>query len=354
MLKNVRLRRRLITPMHLAGAGIVAGVVATIATTLYVHAAQPSGTPDAHSEPPATVTPAPRNSLLPDTSATPRQTADQKNGSSAKVLPRQSSLAILSAVFNETAAWEQNFSKQPNGPIDTSVWHFETGAGGWGNNEAQHYTDRPQNARIEDGKLVIRAAKEGDTYTSARIVSRKSFTPQYGRLVWRAKMAAGVGTWSALWLWPAGGGRYTQDSVSGGGNEGLVNGELDAVEHVGAMPTEINSSAHAYRHYPGHQVRAGQTIVGDATSTFHDYEMRWQPDSISFLVDGREYHRVDKAGAGVAGWPYDQKYFLVINLAMGGDWGGMLRDTHSPLGINDASQSGWRLEIQSIRYYTLR
>lgn len=241
----------------------------------------------------------------------------------------------------------------PNGPVDPSVWRFETGGGGWGNNQAQYYTDSSQNARIENGRMVIQANNEsiqGYNYTSARLVTRGTFAPHYGTIVFeKVRMPGGAGTWPALWMWPATN-KYSASDFSGGSPD-LVNGELDIMEYVGASPGEINASAHAYNNYPGHNERSGQTVINDAENAEHDYSLQWTPTSLTFAVDGKPYYKLDKKPTDTAAtWPYDQPYFLIMNLAMGGDWGGMNSQQYPPLGINDI-KAPWRFTIGAVKYY---
>ncbi len=237
--------------------------------------------------------------------------------------------------------------------LGTNIWHFEVGAGGWGNNQAQHYTNRPQNASIKPGKLTITALREdysGSLFTSARLITRGSFEMKYGHLVFHdVLLPRGAGTWPALWLWPVGQ-AYSQGNVSGPGDKGLINGEIDILEYVGAAPNEANSSAHAYAHYPGHGERSGQMIIDDTKP--HTYTLDWTPESLAFGIDGKTYYTVKNPHTGVADWPYDQPYFLIVNLAMGGDWGGMLKDRYPPFGVSNAYTS-WQFSVGAITYTPL-
>jgi beta-glucanase (GH16 family) len=249
--------------------------------------------------------------------------------------------------------WQQDFSQLPNGVLNSAIWRFETGAGGWGNNEVQNYTNKSTNVRIEDGHLVIEAKREalGDAqYTSARLTTKGAFAMQYGHLsINDVTLPRGAGTWPALWLWPVGA-KYSATDMPGVGDQGLINGEIDITEYVGASPNEINASAHAYANYPDHNERSGQTVIDDTKP--HNFGFDWTPDSLTFSIDAKPYYIVHNPHTGPANWPYDQPYFLVINVAMGGDWGGMAKDTYPPYGINDSS-APWRLKIGSISYKPL-
>lgn len=219
------------------------------------------------------------------------ETADSP---SSMPVPGQNAPIVSAAELATTVPdWQQDFTSMSNGSIDRSIWDFETGGGGWGNSQAQYYTDSSQNARIEGGRLVIEARHEAFksyNYTSARIVSRSSFTPQYGTIVFgKVRMPTGVGTWPALWMWPSAN-KYTPQQLGGNGQADLANGELDVMEYVGAAPGEINASAHAYLNYPGHGVRAGQVIVPDVETAEHDYSIHWNQTTVEFAVDGKLYY----------------------------------------------------------------
>ncbi len=235
-----------------------------------------------------------------------------------------------------------NFGDVSNNQLATDFPH-ETGGDGWGNHEVQYYTDGPSNAFIQNDHLVIKAAKvgkkelaaklyDGRKYTSARLTTKGTFEFTYGKVIWKdVVLPKGDGTWSALWAWPAGK-KYTLADVtpSPNGNIGSLNGEIDVMENVGVEAAEINCSAHAYTHHPKGGERSGQvTLADNAIYQPHTYRLDWTPDYLQFWVDDTMYRRIEKiADPGVAGWPYDQPYFLILNVAMGGDWGGMYRNQY--------------------------
>jgi len=241
----------------------------------------------------------------------------------------------------------------PSNTLGSNIWQFEVGAGGWGNNEVQYYTNRPQNAHIETNKLTITALREnysGSQYTSARLNTRGSFEVKYGHLVLHdVTLPKGAGTWPAIWLWPSGK-KYSQSQMKGSGDPGLINGEIDILEYVGAAPGEMNASAHAYANYPGRGERSGQVIVDPLKP--HDISFDWTTESLSFGVDGKTYFTVKNPHTGPSAWPYDQPYFLVVNMAMGGDWGGMAKTDYPPLGI-DNKYTSWQFSVGSITYTPL-
>lgn len=208
-----------------------------------------------------------------------------------------------------TLLWEEDFDT--DGPLDPEVWNFETGNNnGWGNQELQYYTE--DNAVIEDGNLVITARAEssnGFDYTSSRITTKDNFEFQYGRVEVRAKLPAGAGTWPAIWMLGS-----NFDEV--GWPEA---GEIDIMEHKGNEPNVI----HGTLHYPGRSggnADGNTTTISDASTEFHIYTMEWSPERIVFLVDEEVYHTYENT----ADSPFNQDFFLILNVAMGGTFGGTL------------------------------
>jgi licheninase len=216
------------------------------------------------------------------------------------------------------------FSDEFVGPaIDRTTWRFDTSrnALGWHNNERQYYSAaRPKNARIESGALVIQAHREklsktrfadwgGQAYTSARLVTRRAYG--YGFYEIRAKLPCGRGAWPAIWLLPASG--KWPDS-----------GEIDIMEMVGWNPTVIHATLHsaAFNHRLATQ-RGAEKRVKTSCTSYHRYQLEWKPDSITVGIDGRGFMRVanDQPG-GAAAWPFTRPYQLILNVAVGGDWGG--------------------------------
>lgn len=211
------------------------------------------------------------------------------------------------ATIYDDLAWEANFDTP--GTLDPSVWNFEIGNNnGWGNNEKQYYTD--ENVVIEDGNLIITARaeeKEGFDYTSSRITTEDKFEFKYGRIETRAKMPEGGGTWPAIWM-------LGSDYDEVGWPE---SGEIDIVEHVGNDPNVI----HGTLHYPGRSggsADTGTTTIENASTEFHIYTVEWSPERIVFLVDGEVYHTY----ANSPDTPFNKDFFLILNVAMGGNFGG--------------------------------
>jgi beta-glucanase (GH16 family) len=212
--------------------------------------------------------------------------------------------------------WSLVFSDEFNsaGSPDASKWAYELGY--IRNNEKQFYTSRPQNVRVEGGNLVIEAHKEpyqGFDYTSASINTLGRFEFLFGKVEVRARLPSAVGTWPAIWTlganlaqagWPA-------------------CGEIDIMENVGFDPLRIHSSVHttAYNHTIGTQKTASLSIASPADD-FHVYTMEWTPQQIDVAIDGQKFFTFRNEGTGSRTWPFDKPQYLLINLAIGGAWGG--------------------------------
>jgi len=206
--------------------------------------------------------------------------------------------------------WADEFNV--DGPPNSNFWGFDlgTGSGGWGNNEAQYYTDRPENVKVENGFLKITAKREsfsGSAFTSARIKTQNKFSFKYGRVEIRAKLPEGGGTWPALWML--------------GNNINTVgwpqSGEIDIMEHVGNNLGKIFGTLH----HPGHSGGngdSGSVTVSNVSSEFHIYTVDWTPISIKFSVDNQVFFTFSNN----ANLPFNQNFFLIINCAMGGNFGG--------------------------------
>ena len=219
-----------------------------------------------------------------------------------------------------TLVFADEFDKA--GAPDPAKWDYELGY--IRNKEAQFYTSRPENVRVEGGHLVIEGRKEsheGFAYTSASVNTRGRFEFLYGRVEVRAKLPAGRGAWPAIWTL--------------GTNRGQVRwpacGEIDIMENVGFEPLRIHASVHtaAYNHVAGTQ-KTAIVEIDDPSKDFHVYAMEWHADRIDVFVDGRKYFTFENEGTGNDAWPFDKPQYLLINLAIGGMWGGQK-------GIDDGS-----------------
>ena len=242
-----------------------------------------------------------------------------ESGSPREIAPGSGSTAPDSTWPDDpdwVQVWGDEFEGE--GRPDSSKWIYETGGHGWGNDELQYYTEaRRKNARVEDGHLIIEAHDEsyqGREYTSTRLNSDTSWT--YGRFELRAQVPAGRGTWPALWL------LASQDTY--GDQYWPDNGEIDVMEHVGYDAGVVHSTIHtdAYNHVEDTQ-RGASIEVPDAPSSFHVYALEWTPDEIRSYVDGERYFVFEKPdGADYTEWPFDHDFHLIMNVAVGGAWGG--------------------------------
>jgi len=218
----------------------------------------------------------------------------------------------------DPANWKLIFSDEfdvPGAP-DPGRWTWDLGY--IANNEAQYYTSRRENARVENGMLVIEARKEpweGYAYTSARLKTQGIAEFLYGRVEVRAKLPTGRGTWPAIWMLGADIGRVGWPAC----------GEIDIMENVGFDPLTIVGSVHtsAYNHVAGTQRNAITTLSGPSPSEeFHVYALEWFPDRIEVSADSQVYFTFRNEGTGERTWPFDEPQFLILNLAIGGSWGG--------------------------------
>lgn len=235
--------------------------------------------------------------------------------------------------------WADEFTGSE--PVNRDKWDFDIGGRGWGNNELQHYTDRTANARQLSGNLVIEAHKEdykGNTYTSARLVTRgkKTWGPGH-RIAIRAKLPSGRGTWPAIWM--------LGENIKTAGWPDC--GEIDIMEHVGYKPDSIYGTVHtkSFNHIIGTQ-DGGVISAADLETNFHVYSIDWTPKRIDFKFDGVTYHTFyRRPDATVAEWPFDEPHYLLLNLAVGGNWGG-------EKGV-DTSIWPQRMEVDWVRVWEL-
>jgi beta-glucanase (GH16 family) len=211
--------------------------------------------------------------------------------------------------FN-TSRTESGKAALPN----TNEWGYDTGAGGWGNNEIENYipgfTGSDTCAMIYNGTLKIVAKKVGSQVYSIRMNTSKSWT--YGYFEARLKLPGGKGSWPAFWMMPKNFTAWPDD------------GEIDIMEEVGFRPNYVSSSIHckAYYHSIGTQ-KTAETYVSTAESDFHIYAVEWTADQITGYVDGKKYFEFDNDHANNYNtWPFSKPFYLKLNLAWGGDWGG--------------------------------
>lgn len=222
-----------------------------------------------------------------------------------------------------TLIWSDEFNG-PNGSApDPAKWTYDIGGNGWGNNELETYTNRAQNAYLQDGVLIIQALKETYTgpdgiarnYTSARLKTQGLFQATYGRFEARIKIPYGQGLWPAFWLL--------------GANVGQVGwpncGEIDIFENIGREPSTIHGTVHG----PGYSGAAGitsaYTLPGGQrfADDFHVFALEWETNVLRFYVDSTLYKTVTPADLpSGAAWVFDRPFFIIINVAVGGSWPG--------------------------------
>lgn len=212
-----------------------------------------------------------------------------------------------------TLIWSEEFSHQN---INQKIWSFEEGY--IRNNEKQYYTkNRSENCRIENGNLIIEARKEQQNdfnYTSASLTTKHKKSFLYGKIEVKAKLPFGRGVWPAIWLlgedvddvgWP-------------------LCGEIDIMEHVGYDPNIIHANVHtqAYNHVL--ETNKGNCIMNHTLDKeFHVYSIDWSVDKIDFFFDGKKYFTFQNDYRGnIESWPFNKPHYLIINLAIGGFWGG--------------------------------
>ncbi len=261
-------------------------------------------------------------------------TMDGTNSYSVIVTAKSSSNGAITKTISVTVSyvaklvWSDEFDK--DGAPDATKWGYDIGNNnGWGNNEKEYYTNRTDNAVVENGMLKITAKQEafgGFNYTSARMLSKDKYAFKYGKMEVRAKLPSGVGTWPAIWMlgsdigtagWPA-------------------CGEIDIMEHLGRDLNKIYGTLH----YPGRSggnADGGTKMISNATSEFHIYSLEWNAQSIKIFVDGELVHSVANSTA----IPFNHDFFIILNVAMGGNFGGDI----------DPAFTSSTMEIDYVRVY---
>jgi beta-glucanase (GH16 family) len=216
--------------------------------------------------------------------------------------------------------WQDEFDKDS---LDLTKWSRETGGHGWGNNELQFYTDSDSNSYVENGNLILKAqvvpqgigsSKGLRYYSSARLRTYGKGDWKYGRIEVKAKVASGQGIWPAIWMLPT-------DWLFGGWPS---SGEIDIMEHVGYDLGVVHGSVHteAYNHKINTQ-RSSARKIANVDTEFHIYSIIWDKDKISFFIDDVQYFLFENDQQGnYKTWPFDQRFHLLINIAVGGDWPG--------------------------------
>ncbi|MGC6456102.1 MAG: family 16 glycosylhydrolase [Coraliomargaritaceae bacterium] len=213
--------------------------------------------------------------------------------------------------------WSDEFSQVDGSAPDPAKWGYDIGGGGWGNNEIQYYTNRTKNARIENGQLLIEAHQEsygGRNHTSARLLTRGKWDWTYGRFEARIKVPEGSGLWPAFWML--------------GSDIGSVGwpqcGEIDIMEYVGRQPKEVFGTIHGPNYFAGNSFGNTYTFSNNVADDYHVYAVEWDENQIRWYVDGINYHNASPADLGSNEWVFDHNHFILLNMAIGGNFGGAL------------------------------
>lgn len=252
--------------------------------------------------------------------AAPALHADPSVSTPVPSAPSSESAADAVAAYAATdwkLTWSDEFDR--DGAPDPAKWGYEVGL--VRNHEAQFYTkDRRENARVKDGQLIISALQEPWTengkkaaYTSASLTTKKGYSFTYGKIEICARVPAGRGVWPALWTLGS-----NIDTVSW-----PLCGEIDLMEFVGFLPNKLHFTAHTGAF--NHVLNSGKGVPVDCASpydSFHRYGLIWTPQKLTWFLDGRRVHEFANDGRGETHWPFDRPQYLLINLAIGGAWGG--------------------------------
>jgi beta-glucanase (GH16 family) len=216
---------------------------------------------------------------------------------------------------NWTLVWTDEFNK--DGLPDSAKWSYDAGGNGWGNNELQYYTKSDtRTAVVLGGFLNITARKSqmgNNQYISARLITKDKGDWTNGKIDVRAKLPAGRGLWPAIWMLPS-------DWAYG---DWPNSGEIDIMEHVGFKKDSVFFSIHteSFNHVIGTQKTKGVKII-DPYNSFHTYGIEWDQQKINFLLDDTLVFSYTNSGNGHKEWPFDKRFHLLLNIAVGGDWGG--------------------------------
>ncbi|MEO8396224.1 MAG: family 16 glycosylhydrolase, partial [Chloroflexota bacterium] len=227
-----------------------------------------------------------------------------------------------------TLAWSDEFEGAAGTPVDSANWTPEIGGDGWGNGEFEYYTDRPENASLDgDGNLAIVARQEkipgsqcfygNCLYTSARLITQGHQAFTYGRIEARIKIPRGQGMWPAFWM------LGTDIDQVGWPNSG----EIDIMENIGKEPQIVHGTIHGPGYSGGSGITAAYTGTEDFADDFHVYAIDWDPTAIRWYVDGKLYSTVSVNDLHGRKWVYDHDFFILLNVAVGGQWPGAVDTT---------------------------
>ena len=219
--------------------------------------------------------------------------------------------SFFSCKKEEEVLFFENFSGTS---LNTSIWNYKLGDGcpnlcGWGNNERQVYTK--ENVQVKDGSLIITATKDSTSYFSGRITTKNKFEFQYGTIEAKMKLPEGSGLWPAFWMlgsnisevgWPK-------------------SGEIDIMEYVGKKPHEIHTTLHTQDSY-GQSKNTKISTIETIEEGFHTYKAKWTEESITFYIDDNEVYVFNPKVKDENTWPFNQPFYILVNMAIGGNFGG--------------------------------
>ena len=238
--------------------------------------------------------------------------------------------------------WSDEFNYE--GAPDLRKWNYDLGNHQWANRELQAYTNRTENVYVRDGKLTIKARKEQDgerEYTSTRLTTYDRQSWQYGLFEFSVKLPKGKGSWPAVWMLP--------DSIK----KGIPwpdCGEIDIIEHSGRCQDQLFFSLHSKKHNHTRNDTKKYTVFQEysgVSEEFHTYQMEWTPEAVEFYVDGESLCRFQKSDdpedQTTAAWPFDQPFYLILNIAVGGSLGGEVAEEDLP----------FVMEVDYVRVYQL-
>jgi len=236
----------------------------------------------------------------------------------------------VSYYIGDPPTWADEFHE--NGAPNSDNWTYDLGAGGWGNNEAQTYTNNSSNVKVEDGLLKITAKANGSSYTSSRLKSQGLYQFTYGRVDVRAKLPSSTGTWPAIWML--------------GSNFSSIGwprcGEIDIMEQTGQDKNKVLGTCHWFDTSSSNTASYGlDRTVSNTSTEFHVYSVQWNSSSIRIYVDNVQYYVLNSGSSSISNSPFVNDFFLILNVAMGGTLGGTI----------DSNFTEDSMEIDYVRVY---
>ena len=230
-------------------------------------------------------------------------------------------MSIITTKPNWTITFQDEFDGKAGHAPSVSNWIRDLGGGGFGNNELESYTDGNANAFLDGkGHLVIEARKEPTTgsdgikreYSSARLLTKGKFSQKYGRVEARIKIPRGQGIWPAFWM--------LGDDIGTAGWPGC--GEIDILESVGPVAKTVYGTLHGPGYSGGSGIQGKYLSEKPLSDDFHIYAIEWEPGEIRWFFDDKCYSTIKRERVGEKGWPFDQPFYIIMNLAIGGYWPG--------------------------------